>query len=476
MVDIAQPLQHFKANIVKMLEAQWLIWIVVLLALTLRLWRLDSPQQVYFDEVYHVPAAQLMSQGDWSAFEWWHPPVDGSNYFDWLHPPLAKYTQAISIWFGRTVFHSISSVWWRLPSALFGVGTVWLVMLIVEQVSGQMTLAHNLDMNRQRKSTLFAMFFAGIVAATDGLLLVQSRIAMNDSLLGFLLVLVGWLVVQAKVLHSSSVRTIWLTAVVVGMAMATKWTGVFVWLVLVGWLSVALIGYVLAHEYKYVKLMIARLLLMVVLPWVVYLLLYAPAALSHQGYGYVVALHQQAWLYHLNRDSNHAYASKPQQWVVNMRPVWYWQDTSLVSTNREQSNNVWRANIYAVSHPLLPVIGLVAVGWAVLTLVFFKRKNTLFWQIFFVCSMYGVVWLPWFLSPRILFYYHYLPAIPFLAILIGGWLRSILSRGSSKIWRYVIILIYIWIFIAILWLPHWLGLRVPKELVDTIYFGLPGWR
>lgn len=477
MVDFAQFLQHFRGKVSKTHTASWLIWLVIVVALILRLWRLDSPSEAYFDEVYHVPAAQLMSHGDWSAFEWWHPPVDGSNYFDWLHPPLAKYTQAISIWLGRTVFHSSSALWWRLPSALFGVGTVWLVMLIVQNVGSRMLHSHKQATNLQAKSVWLAMFFAGMIVATDGLLLVQSRIAMNDALLGFLLVLAGWLVLQAQTVQRASVRRVWLVAVVVGLAMATKWTGIFMWFVLIGWLCVVLTGYLVAHELKNVRLVIIKLLFMSVLPWVVYGLLYAPAALSHHGYDYVIALHRQVWLYHLNRDSNHAYASKPQQWVLNLRPVWYWQDSKLVQVNEKQTASEWRANIYAVSHPLLPVLGILAIGWAVFTLLVTRNsRDSLFWQLFFLCCMYSAVWLPWLLSPRILFYYHYLPAIPYLAMIIGIWLVSILSRGSDRIWRYVIFFASIWIFCAMLWLPHWLGLRVPKELVDTIYFGLPGWR
>jgi dolichyl-phosphate-mannose-protein mannosyltransferase len=393
-----------------------------------------------------------------------------------LHPPLAKYTQAISIWIGREVFNSSSPFWWRLPSALFGVGTVWLVMAMVQRMGSILFPAQKRDSKFVAKNILYGSAFAGLVVATEGLLLVQSRIAMNDALLGFLVTLAGWLVLRTTSLQAMSVRTVWLVAVVIGLAMATKWTGVFVWLVLSGWFSISLIGLVALRRIGDWRLAVVRLLFILVLPWLVYLLSYAPAALTHQGYAHVYALHQQAWLYHLNRDSNHAYASRPWQWVANVRPVWYWQDQSLLLPNSALKNNYLSANIYAVSHPLLPLVGLISLGWAIHTILVSKNRAILFWRLLVVCCMYFSVWVPWLFSPRIMFYYHYLPAIPLLAVLIGVWFMSILLSKNAIVRRSAATLVCAWVLIAALWLPHWYGLRVPKELVDTIYFGLPGWR
>jgi len=288
--------------------------------------------------------------------------------------------------------------------------------------------------------------------------------------------LVGSLVLRAKSLQTMSVRTAWLLAVVVGLAMATKWTGVFIWLALVGWLSISLVWQLVARQIGGWRVQLIKLFFVMVVPWLVYLLLYAPAALTHQGYGHVFALHQQAWLYHLNRDSNHVYASRPWQWVLNARPVWYWQDQSLFALDDVSKKSYWRANIYAVSHPLLPLVGLAGLGWAIRTVLVRKNRDGLFWQLLFVCCMYFAVWVPWMLSPRIMFYYHYLPAVPFLAVIVGAWSTRVLHGGGTARRRLIVTLVCAWLLGVVLWLPHWLGLRVPKELVDTIYFGLPGWR
>lgn len=452
----------------------WPVWLVMLIAALLRFWRLSYPSELYFDEVYHVPAAQLMSKGDWSAFEWWHPPVDGTNYFDWLHPPLAKYLQAASIWFGREWFGSVSAFWWRLPSAISGIGTVWLVMQIVRHILDRASLNNRAE-KLAKQHQLYGAAFAGLIAATDGLLLVQSRIAMNDAVLGFLFTLGAWLVIRERSFLSGRVYTAWQIAVVLGLAMATKWTGIFVWILLVGWLAGMAVWHFVHHSIT--QRFLIKMLFIGILPWIIYFLLYAPAALSHHGYAHVIELHRQTWLYQLNRDANHAYASVPWQWLGNVRPVWYWQDRRLSESMRgEQVASTLRANIYAVSHPLLPVFGLLAL-WSIVHGILAQRwRGQAHWQIIFLLSLYGATWIPWLFSPRIMFYYHYMPAVPFLAILIGVWQSSLLIGPNPLQKRIFWILVATWCIGVGIWLPHWLGLRVPKILVDTIYFGLPGWR
>ncbi len=62
---------------------------IVLLALVVRLWRLDLPRQMIFDEVYHArTAADYLSDWQWG---WNRDP------YEWTHPMLAKYLIAAGI-------------------------------------------------------------------------------------------------------------------------------------------------------------------------------------------------------------------------------------------------------------------------------------------------------------------------------------------------------------------------------------------
>lgn len=72
---------------------------------------------------------------------------------------------------------------------------------------------------------------------------------------------------------------------------------------------------------------------------------------------------------------------------------------------------------------------MIAIVFAVYTLVIFYRKNeknNMTGSMLFLClTIYFIVWLPWIFSPRIMFMYHYLPAIPFASILVGYMLTNI---------------------------------------------------
>ncbi len=67
----------------------WLLVVLVVAALVLRLWRLEQPTEMHFDEVYHARTATEFLQK-------WRYDLDHSIY-EWTHPHLAKYAMALGI-------------------------------------------------------------------------------------------------------------------------------------------------------------------------------------------------------------------------------------------------------------------------------------------------------------------------------------------------------------------------------------------
>ncbi|MFZ1721414.1 MAG: phospholipid carrier-dependent glycosyltransferase, partial [Microgenomates group bacterium] len=137
-----------------------------------RIVRLTSPEVYVFDEVYHGITSKLIARNDPRAYEWWNAPVEENTAVDWLHPPLAKYTQATSMLvFGENSFG------WRFSSVIFGILTVWVTAKLA------FTLFRD-----ERVALLSALF-----VSLDGLILTQSRIAMNDIHVTFLMILAVWM-------------------------------------------------------------------------------------------------------------------------------------------------------------------------------------------------------------------------------------------------------------------------------------------
>ena len=75
----------------------WVVLVLVLAALTLRMWRLAEPYRMHFDEVYHARTAAEFLQG-------WRYGLSHEIY-EWTHPHLAKYAMAAGLvaWGGDEV-------------------------------------------------------------------------------------------------------------------------------------------------------------------------------------------------------------------------------------------------------------------------------------------------------------------------------------------------------------------------------------
>lgn len=470
--------------------------ILILTAIT-RFYRLSFPKVYYFDEVYHALTSKLIARNDNRAYEWWNEPVEANTAVDWLHPPLAKLTQGLSIrvW-GENSFG------WRFSSAFFGVLVVAVTALI----------AHVFF--RQQYITLLAAF----LAACDGLLLTQSRIAMNDIHVTFFILLTvamyGAFRIQLEKKKSAGLLLLG-TGIAAGLAMASKWSGVYILGAV--WMAET-IRIIQATRVLRVRLksILRLILLWALIPGLVYLLSYshmflqgktlictgnevkqgecycsqesstwvkvlaavAPAkksqfeALESRGgckrlISHFSELHHQILWYQTHLNATHPYQSRPTQWALDLRPVWQYVDY-------EGINKGILANIYNVGNPLLFWVGLIVVA-VTLCLFSFRKKPYFSWKIGFLLLVYFIVWAPWEFSPRIMFFYHYAPAVPIMAILIAQFFFRMGEKDRAG--KALATGITALIFVVFLWLyPLNTGLPMSQEYFDTIFKLFPFWK
>ncbi len=432
-----------------------LLLIVVVMSLFLRLWRLEYPPAMYFDEVYHVPAAMLLAHGDArTPFDPFATSYDGVNYMDWLHPPLAKYVQALSMqWFGFTPFG------WRLPSVVFGTASLivlyfWLLAL------GEHYLFARQKMPTRTLSTRIFALMAVFLFSLDGIFLTMSRIAMNDVVLLFF----SLLSVLIFTLYLIRKNQFWLlpTGFCLGLAVATKWSA--------GWILLLLLLYELgrARSWKYVPLVFFSLLL---LPIVVYVLSYSGA--FHQGLSLAEWLRYQ-WLIvqsQLQNEAWHAYSSDPLTWPLNWRSVWLWTSSAEMSAANT-------ANIYVLANPLLSIYALVALVMTLRVLLQQRLAQLPTQGLYFLLLLYLASFLPWILFSRNMFLHHYLLAVPFAMAMVSYWLVMIWQAQTLQKRRVALIfnLLFWACWLFVLFYPHWVGLPVPMEFANAVYFLLPSWR
>jgi len=387
---------------------------IIILSLTLRVVGLAHPKDYIFDEVYHAFTAREFLHNNVEAWEWWTTPPPSVAY-EWTHPPLAKYGMGL----GMLIFGE-NSFGWRLGSALFGTAVVI--------ASYQLTY---ILFNRRRLSLI-----AAFLVAVDGLNLSQSRIAMNDI---YMLAFMLFSLVE-------TLRGRWRRAgLLYGLSLASKWSALY------GLLPLALIYF---HSLSQLKkrtfsyyLVPLRSLAISIL---VYLASYIPFLVAGHTWGELLELHRQMWYYHTHLVATHAYESLPWQWLFDLRPVWYFVEYGNLP-----------ANIYALDNPLTLWLGLSAL---VLLARHFRRFPNLF-----LLAGYTSFVLPWIFSPRIMFFYHYLPSVTFLCFALAVWIDSL-----GTVARYAILALCTLSFLVIS--PLLFGIHMPASYTNALFLLFPSWK
>lgn len=391
----------------KIIQYKFLILILTLSAF-LHFFRFDYPNAYVFDEVYHGFTAKEYAKNDTKAWEWWNTPPEGVAY-EWTHPPLAKELMAGSLLLFRT-----EDPWgWRLPGILLGTLSTYLVYLLAKKITAN------------ENASLLSAF----VYSLNGLLLVQARTGMND-----IYVVTFMLISILALLHKRFV----VSALFLGLALASKWSALYLF---------GVIGLVLLYQKEYLKMYYFA-----TIPPLVYLLTYVPFFLLGHTTNQFIELQQQMWWYHSGLKATHDYASAWWSWPFNFFPVWYFVDYS----------NEKIANIFASGNPLMFWFSFMAIIMTAFDAI--KEKKI---PLAFIVIAYCAFLLPWALSPRIMFLYHYSPCIPFMSIALGYQLSKFTNTKDDQIFLGIILTV---IFISFLFVyPFLTGIPLEKDQVELFF-------
>lgn len=414
--------------------------VLTLFSFGVRVYRFTEPNHIYFDEVYHVVTAEAYAQNNPKAYDPFAPAPRKGTAFDWLHPPLAKLIQA-----GSINIIGDNPVGWRLPSVLFGTALIPATFFLALLYLGKRTAV-----------------FAATVMAFENLTLVMSRITMNDVFVTLFVVLS--FIFCKLYLKKHSWKWILLTAFCLGAAVGSKWTGLY---------AISVVFIVLLYQaIKYRKLDF-KILLVLLLPPLCYLLSYSQFWL--QGYTVTdfVNLHKQIWWYQNRHDLQHSYGTTPIYcvpngltgakqwcpWVLDARGVYF---------SYEPYGDNRAGYIYALGNPVVFWLGVIAASF-MLGRLFEKGQRQ---QEIVILLGYFIFWVPWIFSPRILFLYHYLPSIPFMAVILGFFLNSIYGTR----FRYLSFALLAAIMVTFFYFyPISTGLPIPVQDIDK-YMWLKTWR
>ena len=200
------------------------VFAVLALAALTRLWALDRPHELVFDELYYVrDAITQLAHGfptTWPDDDVLMRAPYSSDASFAVHPPLGKWVIAV----GVLLFGDGSGWGWRFGIALAGVATVAVTMRLAWRISRSVGVA----------------VIAGLLLAVDGVHVVLSRVALLDGALT-LCIVVGalWMWRDHETITARARLTreglpvlsarpwLWAAAAAFGAAAAVKWSGLY---------------------------------------------------------------------------------------------------------------------------------------------------------------------------------------------------------------------------------------------------------
>jgi dolichyl-phosphate-mannose--protein O-mannosyl transferase len=490
-------------------------------------WRLTTPDTYIYDEVYHAYTGNLMQQNDPRVYEWWESapqePIKGVQY-EWTHPPLGKLIIGGSI----KIFGN-NSLGWRFSNALFGVictvltygfaRTLFRDRLLATLAAGVITI-EGLMFAESRIGTNDIFQLAFLLAAYtcfSKFFHLPARKGIGWLFLTGIFLGLGlatkWPSIYSIVLLAAValVRGFWPARRSVRPAEgaepgapepaeaeppasdgATYLTSRARLAYAAGsyesgptaaspvpeerWGFFGRLGYLIAAGFA-----------LLIIPAGEYVLSYLQMFLQpHQiasGYDGVgpfnlgpihlpsytlpdsswrsmfLGEQWQMWHYHTTLTASHPYYSKPWQWLLDIRPVFYYVDR----------HDTWVANTYNLGNPLLYWFFPLAI---VVSVVFIIKRRDL--ALLLVLGAFLINWAVWFASPRGMFFYHFLPSVPFCVLMVVYGLTRMYRSGSRWLGRLATVYLAV-IFVSFAFFYTQLAaFPVPNWYAD-IHFWLPSW-
>lgn len=398
---------------------------------------IQFPRNFNFDEYHFVPQAQELFPSEKA-----NPTLE--------HPPLGLYWIRLSIQADQN-----RPFGWRWISTVFGA----LSLLWVYGIGWALFHSH--------RSALLASLITGF----NGVHFVASRVAMLEIfVLFFLLGALFWfLLTYDPDVAPRDVRTAWrISGVFWGLAFATKWTALLLWVGLWGFLFMFFLFRrwkitwpEISRESFYTPRLFRRLpisdafISFLFIPLLVYIVAWTPMFFTHWTFSDWVQFHFNQFK-NLQLPNLHAYASPWWEWPLMIRPTWF-------AFDREGGSGEFFRGVLFIGNPLVMWGGLLSLLACAITWVRARSRTPFIILWLFLAAYLGWAWVP--RHPG--FYYYYFLATPFLSFAIV----FLLERFSNIRWIYPLIFALVFVGFCFFY-PILAALRVPMEMRPLwLWFG-----
>lgn len=502
------------------LTSRGLLWtvvlplVVVVAAGGIRFYRLDAPERCYFDETYYYyDARDYLTVGTETSFAV-HPPVG-----KWLIAAgLAAFgvdedspvQQAITVEDDNCLVEedngegpnpqvrareATDAFARRVMSALFGTAAVAVAYLV------------GLRLFRRRAAALLG---AGLLAV-DGLAVTMSRIAMLDIFLQFfvLAAVLALLIDRDRLWRGAPSHPfvegdgeragdlpqpnriwLWLSGLLFGLAVATKWSGLaplgLAWAWMLAnemWLRRRVTG---RWTTELLPAIARGFLALAVVPLLVYLASYTGWFLnfedtrkaercdtvSCEGFDGAVQIGQGWWeeqreifRFHASLQADHPYRAPATTWALMTRPVaYYYESCPAEGPEQGETCEVAPGTVVEVLGMGNPVMWWMAlIGYVYLLYFIVVRRS---WQAMTIALFLFGQSLPYVLAPRPVFLFYLTPAVPFIALSLAFLADQALDSRSMRWVPAAITVAALAGFVF--WAPVFLAIEISRETWELL--------
>ncbi len=355
----------------------------------------------YFDEIYHAR----------TAYEFIHH----DSVYEWTHPPLGKVLISIGIRiFGMNPFG------WRIVGTIFGIFMVPVIYIFAK---------------RAFKHTWLAAVTC-ILFTFDFMHFAQTRIATIDVYVTFFIMLMYYFMFKYYNMSfydtklSKTFIPLGICGVVMGLAIASKWTGIY------AAAGLAIIFFItlyrrwreycvaaenpkgttdgISHQYvidtfksNAIKTIIFCCIFYIAIPAAIYCLSYIPylQAPNMEGLKSIISNQKDMFGYHSKLVAEHSFASSWYQWPIMYRPIWFYSG---------DPGNGLKEGISSFGNPAVWWVGIAAFIYQIYVYIKKRDKLSLFLLIGYITQL-----APWIPVTRLTFIYHYFPSVPFVTLMLG---------------------------------------------------------
>ncbi len=292
---------------------------------------------------------------------------------------------------------------------------------------------------------------ASALAAIDGMALVHSRTALLDNFLAFFILLATYFFIR---------RNYWLTGLFLGIALSTKWSALY---------FIAVFGLIALYRAfshhtgrALIRPTIERFTQFGLIPVTVYLTSWSGWFLSDRGWGRGYSsnplksfyyYHEQILGFHTGLTEKHTYEANPWSWLFMGRPTSFFYESPSGCSSKSCSQE-----IIALGTPLLWWLAIAAL--ALVIGMWLRSMVTRHFDPAITIIVAGITagYLPWFFfQERTVFTFYAIVFQPFLILALVYAVRAILLR-FKKSGEAIVATLFILIFLNFVYfLPIYLG-------------------